>query len=153
MTARTASSGRSCLWDDPSVQLPAYPLPATPEPAVRILRQLDLVMLVLALPVFVVADLPLAGYAAFAGAWIAQRVIQELLERRAARSDDPRTGIALRGGGMLVRPWIVALAILAVGIRDNEAGLAAGLLAVMVFTIHLGMFLLVRSLDGRSPRP
>lgn len=118
----------------------------------RILRQLDLVVLALALPVFVVAPLPLVGYAAFAGAWVVQRAIQELLERRAAGSQDARTAIALRGGGMLVRPWIVALAILAVGIRDNQAGLAAGLLAVMVFTVHLGSFLLVRSLDraGRS---
>jgi hypothetical protein len=119
---------------------------------VRILRQLDLVMLALALPVFVVAELPLAGYFAFAAAWVAQRLVSELLERRAAASQDSRTAIALRGGGMLVRPWIVALAILAVGIRDNQAGLAAGLLAVMVFTIHLGMFLLTRSLDRPRPR-
>ncbi len=38
-----------------------------------VLRQLDLVVLALALPIFIAADFPLLGYAAGAVAWLVQR--------------------------------------------------------------------------------
>ncbi|MCW2959367.1 MAG: hypothetical protein JWP18_2170, partial [Solirubrobacterales bacterium] len=40
------------------------------------LRYLDLVILALALPVFLLADFPMLGYAAAAAAWIVQRLVQ-----------------------------------------------------------------------------
>jgi len=64
------------------------------------IKNLDLVLLVLALPVFVVAGWPLAGYAAGGGAWLAQRGIQVLLNRRAAASDDPRAVVGITVGSM-----------------------------------------------------
>ena len=42
----------------------------------RILRNLDLVVLALALPVFIAAELPLLGWAAATVAWLASRVVQ-----------------------------------------------------------------------------
>ena len=41
-----------------------------------LIRYLDIVLLVVALPVFVAADLPMLGYAAGAAAWLVQRAIQ-----------------------------------------------------------------------------
>ena len=40
------------------------------------LRYLDLIVLALALPIFLVAGWPMLGYAAGAVAWLAQRAIQ-----------------------------------------------------------------------------
>ena len=56
------------------------------------LRYLDIVILILALPVFLAADLPMLGYAAAAVAWLVQRAIQVVLNRKAAAADDPRDG-------------------------------------------------------------
>lgn len=118
------------------------------EAPVALLRQLDLLALALALPIFLAARLPLAGYAAAAVGWLAQWAIRTVLERRAAAADQPRTAIALTGIGMLVRPWVVALTILLVGVRDEDAGLAATVLCALLFTVHLGVTLLVRAIDA-----
>ena len=63
------------------------------------LRYLDIVILILALPIFLAADLPMLGYAAGAGAWLVQRAIQIVLMRKAAASEDP----ALHLGGYQAR--------------------------------------------------
>src|SRR4051794_13557619 len=44
--------------------------------ALRVLRHLDLVVMAVALPIFLAAGLPLLGWAAASGAWLAQRAIQ-----------------------------------------------------------------------------
>ena len=101
------------------------------------MRYLDLMVLALALPVFVLGDLPLIGYAAAAAAWLAQRALRELLTRRARASDDPRTVAGLLAGSMIARGWLVALAIFGVGLSDRDAGLAAGVLCIALFTVLL----------------
>ena len=92
------------------------------------LRYLDIVILILALPVFLAADLPMLGYAAAAVAWLAQRAIQIVLTRKAAAADDPRTVVGITAGSMIGRGWLVALTIFAAGMADNDAGLAAAVL-------------------------
>jgi hypothetical protein len=47
----------------------------------------------------------------------------------------------------LGRVWIVALAILLVGLADRESGLAAALLAVALVTVHLAGMALSRLLE------
>jgi hypothetical protein len=101
------------------------------------MRYLDLVVLVIALPVFVFAGFPLLGYAAAAAAWLAQRGLREYLNRRARASDDPRTVAGLLAGSMLARGWFVAGAIFGVGMADDKAGLAAGVLSIALFTCML----------------
>jgi len=109
-----------------------------------VLRWLDLVVLLLALPVFLVAGLPMAGYAAAAGAWVLQRALQVTVQRRAEASTNPRTIVGLTAGSMLVRAWLVALTVLLVGLSDNDAGLAAALLVVALFTVYFNVGLIVR---------
>ena len=48
-------------------------------------KYVDLLVLAAALAVFVLAGLPMIGYAAAAAAWLAQRGIQDLAARRASR--------------------------------------------------------------------
>ena len=114
-------------------------------------RYLDLVVLVAVLPVFVLADLPLLGWVTGAGAWVLQRVVQEAVQRRADRSTDPRTVVGLLAGSMIGRGWLVALTILLVGLKDNDAGLAAALIVISLFTIHLTVQMIARPLEKQAP--
>jgi hypothetical protein len=112
-------------------------------------RYLDLVVLALALPVFVLGGLPLLGYAVAAVGWLAQRALREYLNRRARASDDPRTVAGLLAGSMLVRGWLMALAIFGVGLADNDAGLAAGVLTIALFTVLLSSEMFTRPFEQR----
>jgi hypothetical protein len=118
------------------------------------IKNLDLVLLVLALPVFLVAGWPLAGYAAGGGAWLAQRGLQVLLNRRAAASDDPRAVVGITVGSMIGRGWLVALTIFAVGLSDEDAGLAAAVLVIVLFTAYFTVSMIMRPFQqGSTEQP
>jgi hypothetical protein len=114
------------------------------------LRYLDLVLLAVALPVFLVAGLPMLGYAAGGVAWLVQRGIQILLNRRAAASDDPRTVVGIVAGSMIGRGWLVALTIFAAGLVDEEAGLAAAVLVIVLFTAYFTVSMILRPFDTHT---
>jgi hypothetical protein len=67
------------------------------------LRYLDLAVLAVALPVFLVAGLPLLGWGVVAAVWLALRAVHDLLFRRAAAAQDPRRSTALMAVGMFGR--------------------------------------------------
>ncbi|HMJ04160.1 MAG TPA: hypothetical protein VK506_14560, partial [Conexibacter sp.] len=101
------------------------------------LRYFDLAVAVLALPLFVLADFPIAGWITGAGTYAAQRAVGELTARRAAASDDARTTVGLMAGSMIGRGWLVALTIFAVGVTvGDDAGLSAAVLFIALFTIY-----------------
>lgn len=106
------------------------------------LKQLDLVLLALALPLFLLADLPLLGWGAGAVAWLAQKGVQLALARKATASDDPRVVVGVTVGGTIARGWLIAIVIFAAGSSQNSAGLAAAVLVVVLFTTYftVGMF-------------
>ena len=108
------------------------------------LRYLDLVLLALALPLFLVAGLPMLGYPAGAAAWLVQRGLQVWLNRRAEASDDPRTVVGITAGSMIGRGWLVALTIFAAGLRDEDAGLAAAVLVIVLFTAYFTVSMIMR---------
>ena len=112
-------------------------------------RYLDFVALALALPVFILADFPIGGYLVGGGAWVVQRVVQVLIQRRATASRDPRTIVGLLAGSMIARGWFCAIAIFLAGIiGDNDTGLAAALLIVMLFTVYFGLGMVLRPFDS-----
>jgi hypothetical protein len=113
-------------------------------------RYLDLLLVALALPVFLVAGLPLAGLAVGGGVWVAQRGLQEYLDRRASASKNPRTVVGLLAGSMIARGWLVAIAVFLVGLSDNEAGLAAAVLVIVLFTFYFAVRMILRTVD--TPR-
>jgi hypothetical protein len=115
-------------------------------------RYLDLVLLAVALPVFVVAGLPMLGYAAGAGAWLVQRAVQVSLHRRAVASDDPRTVAGIAAGSMIGRGWLVALTIFAAGLADEDAGLAAAVLVIVLFTAYFTVSMIMRPFDMQNSR-
>jgi hypothetical protein len=114
-------------------------------------------LLALALPVFVAADLPLAGYAAGAGAWLLARGVGLFADRRAARAlaaGDRRTALGTVAAAMLGRIWLVALAVLLVGLlAEREDGLAAAVLAAGLVTAYLTGTVLARIFEpAEAPR-
>jgi len=116
-----------------------------------VIRWLDLVLLAAALPLFVLADLPLAGYFVAAAAWVAQRVIQIAVQRRVARARDPRAIVGLAAGSMITRGWLVAGSVFAVGLAaGDEDGLAAAVLTIALFTVYFSVQLMSRPLSGED---
>jgi hypothetical protein len=121
---------------------------------VPVLRHLELLLLVLALPVFLVGDLPVLGWVVGGGAWLAQLGIRELTIRRATATDDVRTRVGWIAGSMIGRGWLVALTILAAGLADNDVGLAAAVLFLALLTVHFTIQLILRPFDdSRSVTP
>jgi hypothetical protein len=106
------------------------------------LRYGDLALLALALPVFLVAGWPLLGYVVAAAAWVAQWGIEFAADRRVARAlkrGERRTALGVLGAATLARVWLVALAVLLVGLLgERQDGLAAALLSAVLITAHLG---------------
>jgi hypothetical protein len=116
----------------------------------RVMRYLDFALLLLALPIFVAADLPLLGWAGIAVAWTLQRAIQYAIEKRARASDDPRTVAGLLTGSMIARGWIVAGSIFIVGLAEREAGLSAAILAITLFTFYFTSQMLTRPFEEKK---
>ena len=119
-----------------------------------IFRWLDVILVVLAAPFVILMGLPALGYCVGAAAWIANRAIGALVERRAAASDDVRKAVGLNLGALIARSWLVGLTILAVGLAgEREDGLTAAILVLVAFTIYFVTSLLSRSLEGKTTRP
>lgn len=114
---------------------------------VRVVRHFDLVILVVALPVFLLADFPLLGYAAGGLGWLLQRGIRALFDRRARASDDPRTVAGLVTASMIARAWLMALLVFGAGMVEREAGLAGAILVIVLFTAFFSAGFAVRPFD------
>ena len=100
----------------------------------RILRNLDLLILAVALPVFIGAGLPILGWIAAAIGWTASRVLQTVAVRRGMASGERRTAMRARAISFVARIYIVGATVLVAGLIERKAGLAAGVLSVAVFT-------------------
>jgi len=104
-------------------------------------RNFDLLVLALALPAFLALGAPIAGYLAAGGAWLIGRVAKAAADRRrdeALRSANRNAALGLTAAAMLGRLWILAAAILIVGlVGDRDAGLAGAVLAAVLVTVYL----------------
>jgi hypothetical protein len=101
------------------------------------LRNLDIVILALALPLFVVADLPMPGWVAGAGIWALWRGIGEFSDRRAAAATTPKATAGIAAGSMIGRGWLLGLILLGAGLAwGKDVGLSAAILVLILFTVH-----------------
>ena len=126
-------------------------MPSDTPTSVRVLRNLDVPVLALALIVFLVAGLPILGWVTGAGAWAIQRLISEYAARRASRAEDPRAKVGILAASMIGRGWLVAGIIIAVGLGNNTAGLSAAVLFLVVFTAQFTMTLAMRPYETKGP--
>lgn len=101
-------------------------------------KHVDLMVLAAALAVFLVADFSLLGYVVAAAVWLIQRGVQILAGRRAGEDlghGERRRAMGTVAATSLGRVWLMATAVLLVGIAEREAGLAAALLLLTLFTV------------------
>jgi len=101
-------------------------------------KYVDLIALLAALAVFLLGDLPLLGFAVAAGVWLLQRGIQVLAQRRMRQelaAGNRQKAMGFVAGSALGRVWLMATAVLLVGVAERESGLAAALLLLALFTI------------------
>jgi hypothetical protein len=116
-------------------------------------RYLDFAALALALPLFLLAGFPIAGYLVGGGAWILQRIAQIVMQRRAEASDDPRVVAGWTAGSMIARGWFCAFAIFGVGLAaGDDAGLSAGVLVIALFTVYFMVRMILRPFDMAAAR-
>ena len=129
---------------------------ATPEGSgeagflLTLLRALDLLVLALALPLFLIAGLPLLGWAGVAVAWVAQRWIVATLKRRALATGNRGAVMKAIAWSMMIRLALVTSSVVFVGIADRDAGLPAALLAALLFSISLGAQVTTNPTPGAS---
>ncbi len=115
------------------------------------MRNLDLVLLALALPIFVATGLPLLGYATALVIWLMWRTIGAFAERKARATTELARMAAITTGSMIGRGWLMALTLLAVGLSaGDDVGLSAAILCVVLFTASFATKLLVRPLEGTT---
>lgn len=112
------------------------------------LRYLDLVVLAIALPIFVLAGWPLLGYAVGGGIWLIQRGLQAWLITKAEHKTDVKTSVGILAGSIVGRGWLVALTIFAVGVSNNDAGLAAAVLVIALFTVYFTVNMILRPIEN-----
>lgn len=109
--------------------------PGTPVPLVA---YLDVVMVILAAPIVLLAGGSALGYGIGAGSWLALRAVGLAVERAAGPGTDQRRAISIRMGYMLGRLFLLALAVvLARKDGGQHAGLAALLVILIAFTVQL----------------
>ena len=113
-------------------------------------RWLDVVVVVAAAPFVVLADLPVIGYAAGAGAWIVARLIGALVERHTVgKSAKTAAGLTIFSG--MGRAWLVGLAVLVTGLSaERQDGLTAALLVLFAFTVYLATGFALRPRPGST---
>ncbi len=102
-----------------------------------LLRNFDLLLLLLALGVFVAADLPLLGWVTAAAIWGLWRGIEWWTERKLHAERDPKRLAGIAAGSLIGRGWLLGLILLGAGLAtDREVGLSAALLVLALFTVH-----------------
>ncbi len=118
------------------------------------LRNIDLLVLLIALPVFILLDAPIVAWAVAGGAWIAGRIAMEVAARkrkRALAASNRNAALGVTAMAVMGRVWLLALAILLVGLLvDREAGLAAALLALALVTANLSANFLTHLFDPEA---
>jgi hypothetical protein len=124
----------------------------TPGDPLAVVRFMDVVLVVLGLPIALLVGAPALGYLAGLAAWIANRGLGLAVERYARHKDDVRTAVGLNVGALLLRAWLVALTILAVGLAgEREDGLMAALVLLFAFTVYFATSLFLRPLERKAP--
>jgi hypothetical protein len=101
-------------------------------------KYVDLLLLAVALAVFLIGGFPLLGYAVGAGSWLVQRGIEVLATRRAnaeLAAGNRQKAMGIVAATTLGRVWLMATAVLLVGLAEREAGLSAALLVLVLFTV------------------
>ena len=97
-------------------------------------------LIALALPVFVVAGLPLRGWALAAVLWVAAEAVGLLLSRLSLGADNLAAS-GVRGVGMMFRSVAVMVVVIVVAASNPAVGVSAGVLYALAYTLELALSL------------
>ena len=101
-------------------------------------KYVDPLALAVALAVFLLGGFPLLGFAIAAAVWLAQRGVQVYAGHRSQaelRAGNRQKAMGIIAATTLGRVWLMATVVLLVGLAEREAGLAAAVMLLALFTI------------------
>ena len=98
-------------------------------------------VIVLALPIFAIAEWPLKGWALAAVLWGAAEIFALVLARLPGRADN-LAAAGMRGIGTSSRGLLVGIVLVIVTVSNETVGLAAAILYAIAFTVELGVGLM-----------
>jgi hypothetical protein len=101
-------------------------------------KYVDLLVLAAALAVFLLGGFPMLGFAVGAAVWLLQRGVQTIAARRAQlelSAGNRQKAMGIVAATTLGRVWLMATAVLLVGLAERQSGLAAAILVLVLFTI------------------
>lgn len=120
-----------------------------------LIANIDLVLLAIALPIFILIGQPVAWLVA-GGLWAIARAISHFAALKAKQKlaqGERNTALGTVAATSLGRVWLIAIAVLIAGVIDRDTGLYAALLLVVLFTVNLatrGLVHLIESDRSRS---
>ncbi|MDX6544524.1 MAG: hypothetical protein QOG02_298 [Gaiellales bacterium] len=104
-------------------------------------HNVDALLAILALPLFLVASLPLEGWFWAVALWALNRFIQARVERRAAAMGALRA-VGVMGASMLLRPWIGMLALFLITRHDSAMAVSSVALFLLLITVDIAIRIL-----------
>jgi hypothetical protein len=93
-------------------------------------------VIALALPVFLIAGWPLAGWALGAVLWVGGELLGLILTRVRASSPG-NAGAGVQGVGMMFRGIAVMVVLLAVVVSNTSVGVSAAIVYALAYTLEL----------------
>jgi len=107
------------------------------ELSMKVLRYLDVVLVVVvALPALVLGA-PVVGYAIGAAGWILQRIVAATDRRLIDKVSEPRKQLGYNLAEAFARTWLMAGAIIIAGVIARQDGLTAGLVILGAYSVAL----------------
>lgn len=111
--------------------------PAIADRSFVALLYLDVVLVLIAVPLALVAGAPALGLTVGALAWIVGRGVSAIVEKRIAAMEDFRRQIGFGVVSSLLRVWLLACTIIALGLAaSREDALTAALVIFGAFTVY-----------------
>jgi hypothetical protein len=104
-------------------------------------HNVDALLAMLALPLFLIAALPLEGWFWAVALWALNRFIQARVERRAAAMGALRA-VGVMGASMLLRPWIGMLALFLITRHDSTMAVSSVALFLFLITVDIAIRIL-----------
>jgi hypothetical protein len=108
----------------------------TTSPAQLCAHNIDALLAIAALPVFLATGLPAEGWFWATFLWALNRYAQAALERKAVRMG-PLRGVGMLGASMLLRPWIGMLVLFLITRHDSTLLISSVLLFLLLLTVDI----------------
>jgi hypothetical protein len=115
--------------------------PTKPSLAQLAVHNVDALLAILSLPVFLLAGLPLEGWFWAVALWAVNRFVQAMVEKRAARMGALRA-VGVMGASMLLRPWIGMLALFLITRHDSKLAVSSVVLFLVLITVDIAIRIL-----------